>query len=118
VPALDALTAPLGRIERVVKAHVTARLGADAAPAPVAAEGGAVAAPQAGVGPIRSRDDVVRALDAVSEYFRQHEPSSPVPLFVDRAKRLVAKNFLEVLEDVVPDALPQVRSVSGVRSGS
>jgi type VI secretion system protein ImpA len=44
-------------------------------------------------GAINSRADAIRALDAVAEYFRRHEPSSPIPLFVDRAKRLVAKDF-------------------------
>jgi type VI secretion system protein ImpA len=118
VPTLDGLTAPLGRLDRVVKAQLAARVGADSAAPVVAGDGAAAGVPQGAVGPIRSRQDVIRALDAVSEYFRHNEPSSPVPLFVDRAKRLVSKNFLEVLEDVVPDALPQVRSVSGVREGT
>ena len=57
------------------------------------------------VGAIASRQDAIRALDAVAEFFRRNEPSSPVPLFVDRAKRLVSKNFLEVLADIAPDAV-------------
>ena len=57
----------------------------------------------------------IRALDAVAEFFRKSEPSSPIPLFVERAKRLVSKNFLEVLADVAPDALPQARSAGGLR---
>ncbi len=68
-----------------------------------------------GVGSIRTRDDAIRALDAVSEFFRKNEPSSPVPIFVERAKRLVAKNFLEVLEDVAPDGLDQAKRVGGIR---
>jgi len=69
------------------------------------------------VGAIRSRDDAIRALDSVAEYFRRNEPSSPIPLFVERAKRLVSKSFLEVLADVVPDAVPQVRAVGGIPEG-
>jgi type VI secretion system protein ImpA len=38
-----------------------------------------------------------------------------VPLFIERAKRLVAKDFLSVLEDIAPDALAQAKSVGGVR---
>jgi type VI secretion system protein ImpA len=67
------------------------------------------------VGAIRSRDDAVRALDAVARYFRTQEPSSPIPLFLERAKRLVAKDFLTVLEDIAPDALTQAKSAGGVR---
>ena len=59
----------------------------------------------------------MRALEAVADFFRQHEPSSPVPLFVERAKRLVSKNFLEVLADVAPDGLSQARVVGGVPEG-
>ena len=68
-----------------------------------------------GVGSIRSRDDAIRALDAVAAFFRKNEPSSPVPLFVERAKRLVAKDFLEVLADMAPDGLDQAKHVGGVR---
>ena len=59
--------------------------------------------------------DAVRALDAVAEYFRRSEPSSPIPLFVERAKRLVAKDFLEVLADIAPDALSVARSAGGLK---
>jgi type VI secretion system protein ImpA len=115
VPGLDALAGPLGRIDRVLRAQLAARTGAD--PETGAPVTGGAAAQGAAVGAIRSRQDAVRALDAVADYFRQNEPSSPVPLFVERAKRLVAKNFLEVLADVVPDAVPQVRAVGGIRDG-
>lgn len=66
-------------------------------------------------GAIGTRDDALRALDAVAAFFRANEPSSPVPLFIERAKRLVGKDFLTVLEDVIPDAVPQAKSVGGVR---
>ena len=64
---------------------------------------------------IGSRQDAIRALDAVAAYFRHNEPSSPIPLFIERAKRLVAKDFLEVLADVAPDALAQARAAGGLR---
>ena len=67
------------------------------------------------VGAIRSREDALRALDAASEFFKRNEPSSPIPLLVERAKRLVSKSFLEVLAEVAPDALPQARSAGGLR---
>ena len=67
------------------------------------------------VGAIKSRQDAIRALDAAAEFFRRNEPSSPIPMFLDRAKRLVSKDFLEVLADVAPDALPQARSAGGLR---
>ena len=70
------------------------------------------------VGSIRSRQDAIRALDAAAEFFRRNEPSSPIPLFLERAKRLVSKDFLEVLADIAPDALPQAKAAGGVRDES
>jgi type VI secretion system protein ImpA len=70
-----------------------------------------------GGGVVRSRQDAVRALEAIAEFFRRTEPSSPIPLLLDRAKRLVSKNFLEVLADIAPDAVTQARAVSGLREG-
>jgi type VI secretion system protein ImpA len=66
-------------------------------------------------GAIRSRQDAILALEAVADFFRHNEPSSPIPLIVDRAKRLVAKDFLEVLADIAPDALAVARSAGGLR---
>ncbi|MCO6442092.1 MAG: type VI secretion system protein TssA [Nitrococcus mobilis] len=67
-------------------------------------------------GAVQSRQDAVRALDAVMRYFRTQEPSSPVPLLLERAKRLIDMDFVAILEDMAPDALGQVRTISG-RSG-
>jgi type VI secretion system protein ImpA len=67
------------------------------------------------VGAIRSRQDAVRALDAVSDYFRRHEPSSPIPMLVERAKRLVGKDIFEVLADIAPGAVSQARAAGGLK---
>jgi type VI secretion system protein ImpA len=113
VTALEALTGPLGRIERVLRTHrgsMPVAAGADTA----AAGAAGMPAPAVAVGAIHSREDAIRALDAVAAYFRRHEPSSPIPMLVERARRLVSRSFLEVLADLVPDAVPQARSVGGV----
>jgi len=105
----------LKRIHDVVRDQVAAR--PDAAPAAGAQHAGESTpsgAPGA-VGVIRSRQDAIRALDAVRMFFEQSEPSSPVPIFVERAKRLIAKSFLEVLQDIVPDALNTAKAAGGIR---
>jgi type VI secretion system protein ImpA len=38
-------------------------------------------------------------------------------MLLDRAKRLVSKNFLEVLADIAPEALGQARSAGGLKDG-
>jgi len=61
------------------------------------------------------REEAVRALEAVANYFRKNEPSSPVPLLCDRAKGLVSRGFLEVLADIAPDAVKQARAAGGLK---
>ena len=67
-------------------------------------------------GVVKSRQDAIRALDAVADFFRRTEPSSPIPLFLARAKRLVSKDFLEVLADIAPEAVAQARAAGGIES--
>lgn len=111
-PNFDLLTAQLTRISRMIAPHLAQPAQADPA------AGGEVG-PAAGVsaGAVRSRQEAIAALDAVAEFFRRTEPSSPIPLFLGRAKRLVSKDFLEVLADVAPDAVAQARMAGGLRDG-
>jgi type VI secretion system protein ImpA len=51
----------------------------------------------------------------VAAFFRGNEPSSPIPMIVERAKRLVSKDFLEVLADIAPDAVATARSAGGLK---
>jgi type VI secretion system protein ImpA len=116
-PDFAPLATTLARTRTIVAAQIEVRMpatGAHAGNGADPAEGGGPVA----VGAIKTREDAVRALDAVAAFFRRNEPSSPIPLFLERAKRLVAKDFLEVLEDIAPDALAQARSAGGVRDGN
>jgi type VI secretion system protein ImpA len=115
-PSFDALSSQLGRIDRILRVQLAARPNGNvdaAEPAPVPPAGQAPAL----TGGIRSREEAIRALDAVAEFFRRSEPSSPIPLFLERAKRLVSKDFFEVLADIAPDALAQARAAGGLRDG-
>ena len=85
----------------------------DAPPEGAAGADGEAAAAQALSGEILSREDVIRALDKICDYYSRQEPSSPLPLLLVRAKRLVTLSFLEIIEDVVPDALPQAKTIMG-----
>jgi len=64
-------------------------------------------------GDIRSRADVLRALDKICEYYAEFEPSSPIPLLLTRGKRLVSKSFLDIMRDMAPDGVSQVESIAG-----
>ena len=62
-------------------------------------------------GSIESRDDVVKALDAIADYYRRREPTSPVPLALKRAREWVTLDFLAVLEDIAPNSMDEARRV-------
>lgn len=74
-----------------------------------AESGGAVVANAA---PVRSssassdrfskRDDVAMALDSVMRFYQKHEPSSPVPILIARAREMVYKNFFDLLRELAP----------------
>jgi type VI secretion system protein ImpA len=110
-PDTRPLSEVMARMRDVVAKHIRAPAveGGD--------ESGAEGATSAGgvPGQIRSREDAIRSLDAVAEFFRRSEPSSPVPMFVERAKRLIARDFLEVLAELAPDSLAEVKRVGGIR---
>lgn len=80
---------------------------------PPAAGGGAAPQGPALSGSIRSREDVLRALEKVVEYYTRNEPSSPVPLLIRRAQKLVTMNFIEAITDLSPAALDQLRVIGG-----
>jgi len=65
-------------------------------------------------GEVNSREDVVDAIDRICRYYDKYEPSSPIPLLLKRARRLVAKDFLEIIRDISPDALPAVHGLGGI----
>jgi type VI secretion system protein ImpA len=56
---------------------------------------------------------VIRVLDKICDYYQQCEPSSPVPLLLNRARKLVRKNFMEIIQDLTPEAIHQIEIISG-----
>lgn len=74
---------------------------------------GSGGAPMQILGEVQTRDDVVSMLDKICRYYEQHEPSSPVPLLMQRAKRLATMNFIEIMRDLADKGLPQVEAVTG-----
>lgn len=111
-PDLDLLLKPLTGVEKLLSDHLPSRAATEGSAAGAEAPAGVAVA----VGSIKSRDDAVRAIDAAAMFFRKNEPSSPVPLLLERAKRLVSKSFLEVLEDIAPESLTEVKKIGGVRT--
>ena len=115
-PNLDALQKEFSALA-ILLGHRTAgpagsTAGAASAPGPSAAPvaGAAGALP---VGEIQTRAQVIEMLDRICSFYERHEPASPLPLLLRRARRLVGRNFLEVMSDLAPDSLTRIRDVTG-----
>jgi len=110
-PDLSALSDTLKSMRGVLEEQLGRRgiVDGSAAHAPVPNGSGGVDLS----GGIRTREDAARALDAIINYFARHEPSSPVPLLLRRAKRLISKSFLEIVRDLAPEGIKQAESFRG-----
>jgi type VI secretion system protein ImpA len=119
---LSALKQPLKMALQVLGQH--APQGADSAPVasadePVADAPGqplaAAAVPRVS-GEIGNRDDVLRSLDRLLAYYSRHEPSSPLPVLLNRAKNLVHADFESIVRNLIPDGMSQFENLRGPES--
>ncbi|SDV09303.1 type VI secretion system protein TssA [Pseudomonas mucidolens] len=70
------------------------------------------AAPRS-TGEIASRDEVLRHLDRILAYYSRHEPSSPLPVLLNRAKNLVHADFAAIVRNLIPDGMSQFENLRG-----
>ena len=64
-------------------------------------------------GSIRSRDQVVQAIDSICDYYRQVEPSSPVPYLLRRAQKLARMDFVEAMQELKLATVDSLRPSMG-----
>lgn len=64
-------------------------------------------------GPFSSRADVLRELDRICTYFEMHEPTSPVPMLLRRAKRLATMPFVDLVRELAPSGVSEVETLRG-----
>jgi len=116
-PDLSALSSLLKEVQAILNDQLVRRGAGNATLAgDGAGEAGTLdtSVAQAVSGEISTREDAIRMMDKISEYFQRNEPSSPVPLLMQRAKRLVSKNFMDILRDMAPDGVPQAENIGGI----
>ena len=108
-------------LERFPDPSAVADAPAGAGEAAVAADGGA--APAAAAAPQRShafdvprhRADVQTALDAISRYYSENEPTSPVPLMLQRIRRWVDLDFYALIKEISPDSTSDARRLLAIK---
>jgi len=52
--------------------------------------------------PVVSRSEAVARMTAVARFYRQAEPSHPMPLLMDKACALAQHDFISLLGDILP----------------
>jgi len=113
-PTFDNLTQTLDGISKRLAEAVGG--GEDADEDGTGSEG----APQAGgsapiSGAVNTQADVLSALDKIIGYYARSEPSSPVPILLERAKKLVGADFMAIMEDMAPDGVANVKVIGGTK---
>lgn len=73
---------------------------------------GAAAAPARLAGEINSWDDVRLAFGKVISYYERTEPSSPVPLIVKCAERMVGRDFLDISKTMRESVVEMLKEIS------
>ena len=68
---------------------------------------------QSGLGPIASREDAIRALERACEWIERNEPSNPAPLLIRRSQRLMNRNFIDIVRELLPEGLDQIEKLAG-----
>ena len=59
--------------------------------------------------------DARAAIDRIIAFYAEHEPSSPLPILLHRARRLIGADFLTIMRDIAPDGVENIRSLGGIR---
>ncbi|MCD9032419.1 type VI secretion system protein TssA [Luteimonas sp. Y-2-2-4F] len=118
-PELKPLLADLHELDRFLQAQWRVRPGAaddaaDAGDGDEAANAGGGAGPAVQApGRIAGPADVVKRIDELCEYYARQEPSSPVPILLRRAQRLVGRGFEDLLRDLAPGGLGELQQIAG-----
>lgn len=117
-PSLDAPIRALKRVRdrlvEVVGTDDAEDAGEEGFAAADVMTGSAAPAPtKARTGEISSSADVTEALDKIIAYYRRNEPSSPVPLLLKRAKRLVNAGFFDIIREMAPNGMDNVVMIAG-----
>jgi type VI secretion system protein ImpA len=108
-PSFERLDGTLGRILSLVEAIIVSKNpGEPASGAMLAAGPAASAAPP---GPAAGREQALAMIEGARAWFAAAEPSSPVPLLLERAKRLAGMNFAQLVQNLAPGGVDEMSRI-------
>lgn len=67
---------------------------------------------------ISSRAEAFRVLALTRRYFEEHEPSHPAPLLIRRIERLADLDFVEIMAELAPEGMAQLKQLAGSSAGN
>jgi type VI secretion system protein ImpA len=114
-PDLTRLSTELASIQKRITAYLPVTetpLSSEENPGPTETAPPPGVAPLS-VGGIASRDDVIRTLQRICQYYAQAEPSSPVPLLLRRASRLAEMDFIQIIKEMAPESIGEIYRIAG-----
>lgn len=110
-PDLMSFLKCLKEVRACLQNHL-ARRGVGQGAGEAGSDGGGASGPSIS-GEVRTTNDVLLALDRICQYYDRNEPSSPIPMLLKRARRLVSKSFVDIINDLSPSAMDQIKIISG-----
>jgi len=65
---------------------------------------------------LATREDVVRLLGRIIQFYQKSEPTSPVPIMLERAQRVAIMDFKEIVKEFNLSGSPSIQDVLGWKS--
>ncbi len=111
---------PLGPLKKRLGELEAAISGFSGVPLMESVQGGQGAGAPGGGGPapkaadaLNSREDVVRVLAKIIQFYQKNEPTSPVPILLERAQRVATMDFKEIVKEFNLSGSPSIQEVLG-----
>ena len=117
-PTMSSIVAALGRAQDALNFLAKGVLGEKADPGGAQGENAAADVQRTNIGgPVKTRDEALRALAQIAEFFRRTEPHSPVPYGIERAVRWAGLPLPALVEELIPDngARNEFQKLTGVQ---
>ena len=113
-PDIDGLVKEVKEIKTAyAEALVSRGIGVEVPEGEAGAAGDA--APARISGEVNSREDVTLLLGKICTFYERNEPSSPIPILLQRVKRLVSMDYLEITAELTPEAVKQAKALAGMK---
>jgi type VI secretion system protein ImpA len=111
-PDIDGL---VGEVKEIKKTYNEALLSRGIGVEAVEGEAAAGGAPARIAGEVQSREDAALMIGKICTYYERNEPSSPVPVLLQRVKRLISMDYMEIMGELTPDAVAQAKALAGIK---